>query len=113
MPDFIAQCQHCKKPFILNKPWQKYCSPFCNKAAYYARRLPPTPLDDPLTGPTQVQEAEYERRKTLRPQQEAESASARTAEVIKKMEELEAGKREKTALELYLEGVDLSKPPTE
>lgn len=80
----IIQCQHCGKDFIPNKPWQKYCGQFCNKAAYYARRKPPSMLDDPITGPTLAQEAENERRKNLQP----EYQDTHSSEIVRKAREL-------------------------
>lgn len=31
-------CDHCGRAFLAVKPWQKYCSPQCRKAAYDKRR---------------------------------------------------------------------------
>jgi len=33
-----TRCDHCGRIFPAAKPWQKFCSPQCRKAAYEKRR---------------------------------------------------------------------------
>jgi Zn finger protein HypA/HybF involved in hydrogenase expression len=33
-----GKCKRCKQPMDLEVEWQKYCSPKCRAASYYARR---------------------------------------------------------------------------
>lgn len=65
----LQDCAHCGKSFLPKRKWAKYCSQFCNQAAYYARKAPPS-VDDlaPQSGPTSVQEAEFQRRKAMSPE---------------------------------------------
>ena len=33
-----ASCEHCGGPFQPTRPWSRFCSPECRKAAYRERR---------------------------------------------------------------------------
>lgn len=68
-----AICPKCGNSFTRNKAWQKYCGKICNQMAYLERKLEKMrkdplhtlDLDLSLNGPSEVQEAEWERRAIL------------------------------------------------
>lgn len=91
MLDF-KDCEQCGNSFMPRRKWQKYCSQFCNQAAYYARKTPPSISDlNPTQTPTPTQEAEYERRKALPSESKPNTPQDvdRITEALKILDEIE------------------------
>lgn len=100
-------CQNCGKPYMAVRYWQKYCTPKCRLANYWAGEIPriqakasakQTPaatdsidllLDMELSpkGPSPAQEAEWQRHKALA-QEEAEKNEAEDRKRLEAVEKL-------------------------
>src|SRR5262245_35483846 len=69
-------CKYCGQEFMPRKFWQKYCKDECRIAAYYIRKAKLTGIDaleaDLKSEPTELQEAEWNERTTMRESLEAE-----------------------------------------